>query len=118
MQSLLQRYTFGMLTHLARTAACNQVHSIHRRCACLLLMCRDRVERNAFPLTHDLLATQLGARRASVTESAKTLQRAGIIDYHRGRIRIVDSPRLEANACEDYSLSKTAFDRVFVGPAA
>jgi len=47
-----------------------------------------------------------------VTEAAGTLQRAGIIDYHRGCVTIRDSAGLEAAACEDYQLSREAYDRL------
>ena len=113
MQTQLQRYTLALINQLGRTAGCNRLHSVDKRCARWLMMSRDRVGRDTFPLTHESLAGTLGVRRASVTEAAGTLQRAGIIDYHRGCITIRDSAGLEAAACEDYQLSREAYDRLY-----
>src|ERR1700737_4872588 len=95
-----------MRKQLTRTAGCNRLHSVEERCARWLLMGRERVGRDTFPLTHEGLASLLGVRRASVTEAAGVLQGQGIIEYHRGSITILDPQRLEAAACEDYRLSR------------
>jgi CRP-like cAMP-binding protein len=113
MQTQLQRYTLALINQLGRTAGCNRLHSVEERCARWLMMSRDRVGRDTFPLTHESLAGTLGVRRASVTEAAGTFQRAGIIDYHRGCITIRDSAGLQAAACEDYMLSREAYDRLY-----
>jgi CRP-like cAMP-binding protein len=113
LQTLLQRYSLALINQIVRTAGCNRVHSINERCARWLLMCRDRVGQNQFPLTHDFLARTLGVRRASVSEAAENLQRAGLIRYRQGRINILDGPGLERAACEDYRLSKAAYDRIY-----
>jgi RNA:NAD 2'-phosphotransferase (TPT1/KptA family) len=42
----------------------------------------------------------LGAQRTSVTLSASTLQEAGMIEYKRGKIRILNVDRLRDAACE------------------
>src|SRR3979411_1614046 len=102
MQTQLQRYTLALINQLGRTAGCNRLHSVDQRCARWLLMSRDRVGRDTFPLTPESLAGTLRVRRASVTEAAGTLQRAGIIDYHRGCITIRDSAGLEAAAFGNY----------------
>jgi CRP-like cAMP-binding protein len=114
LQTLLKQYTLALMNQLARTAGCNKVHPVEARCARWLLMCRDRVGRDTFPLTHESLASLLGVRRASVTETAGALQEAGIIHYHRGTLTILDPQRLEAAACEDYRLSKAAYDELYV----
>jgi hypothetical protein len=35
-----------------------------------------------------------------------------LIHYSRGRITVIDRPRLEARACECYQVVKTEFDRL------
>lgn len=111
-QELLQRYSVALMTQIARTAGCNQMHSVSERCARWLLMTLDRVGRDDFPMTHDFLASMLGIRRASVSEAAESLQERGLIQYRLGRIRIVDRTGLEAASCEDYRLSKAAYDQI------
>jgi Mn-dependent DtxR family transcriptional regulator len=67
-------------------------------------MTHDVVDEDQFPMTQDLLAAMLGVRRPSVTLAAGALQRAGIIDYRYGLVRIRDRKRLETSACECYRL--------------
>jgi hypothetical protein len=40
------------------------------------------------------------------------VQRAGLIQYNRGRITVLDRPGLEARACECYAVVKKEFDRL------
>ena len=101
---LLLRYAEAMMVQLAQHAACNRTHSIEQRCARWLLMTRDRVASDEFPLTQQFLAEMLGVRRATVTMIAGALHKAGLIDYSRGRIRIVDGRGLERVACECYDV--------------
>jgi CRP-like cAMP-binding protein len=113
LRMLLQRYALALMNQLAWTSACNRLHSVDERCARWLLMSRDRVGQNAFPLTHERLALILGVRRASVTVAAAALHRAGVIDYHRGWVTILDSHRLESAACEDYRHSRDGYERMY-----
>ena len=46
----------------------------------------------------------LGVRRAGITLTAQTFQRAGIITYRRGRITILNREALEDISCECYQL--------------
>jgi len=63
-------------------------------------------------MTQELIANMLGGRRESVTVAAGHLQEAGLIDYRRGRIRILDRTGLESNVCECYSAVEEEFDRL------
>jgi DNA-binding FadR family transcriptional regulator len=74
-------------------------------------MTQDRVGGDEFPLTHEFLSIMLGVRRAGVSEAAGALQRDGAIRYHRGRVTIVDKPRLVSAACECYAVTCEAFER-------
>jgi CRP-like cAMP-binding protein len=112
LQTLLHRYSLALMTQLARTAGCNVLHSVEKRAARWLLMCRDRAGRDSFPLTHECLASLLGVRRASVSVAAEALQNAGMIGYQRGTITVLDVERLEAASCEDYLLCRAGYDRV------
>jgi CRP-like cAMP-binding protein len=99
---LLMRYTLGLLHEVARTAACSGLHRVEERMARWLLLWRDRVGAERFPVTHDALARMLGVGRPFVTQTARALQQAGLIRYERGVMQIVNPPGLEAVACEDY----------------
>jgi CRP-like cAMP-binding protein len=96
----------------AQTAACNVLHSIEQRCARWLLMSSDRARTDYLILTQEYVAAMLGVRRASVTEVAGTLQRAGLIEYHSGRITILDREALAASACECYALDRDRLTRL------
>jgi CRP-like cAMP-binding protein len=85
-----------------QSAACNAVHSVEQRLARWLLMAHDRMGQNEFPLTQEFVAMMLGTSRPTVTVVAGTLQKAGLITYHRGRITIVDRETLESASCECY----------------
>jgi CRP-like cAMP-binding protein len=115
LQEVLRRYALALMGQLTRTAGCNRVHPIEERCARWLLMTRDRVGADEFPLTHDFLAAMLGVRRPSVTVAAGILQQAGLIDYRRGQMRILDGERLEAASCEDYRLTREIYEQLFGG---
>jgi CRP-like cAMP-binding protein len=112
LQDLLLRYTQAFITQIAQTAACNRAHKIEQRLARWLLMCQDRAHSNDLELTHEFIATMLGARRAGVTEAAGQLQHAGFISYRRGNVTIIDRPGLETMSCECYPVVKKVFDRL------
>jgi CRP-like cAMP-binding protein len=116
---LLRRYAHAYMTQVSQTAGCNAIHDVGQRCARWILMTHDRVNRTAgtIPLTHDFLAAMLAVRRASVTEAAQELQRAGLIAYTRGQLRVVDRSGLERASCECYATVHDHFARLFGGPA-
>jgi CRP-like cAMP-binding protein len=107
----LQRYSLTFAMEITQIAACNRLHEVEERLARWLLMCADRIQSNALPLTQEFLGQMLGTRRSSVTVAAGILQKAGIISYNRGDVKIVDRPKLEAAACECYGLMQRQRDR-------
>jgi CRP-like cAMP-binding protein len=112
LQDLLLRYTQAFITQIAQTAACNRAHPIEARLSKWLLMCEDRANSKALELTHEFIATMLGARRASVTEAALNLRSRGLIDYRRGHVTIRDRQGLELVTCECYPMVKKEFARL------
>lgn len=113
----LNRYTQGLLTLVSQSSACNRVHEVEKRCARWLLMTHDRVDGDAFDLTHLFLSQMLGVRRATVTEVAGKLQRMGLIEYTRGRITVVDRAGLETASCECYGVIRSELARLTGGEA-
>jgi CRP-like cAMP-binding protein len=112
LQDLLLRYTQAFITQIAQTAACNRAHTIDGRLAKWLLMCADRANSTELALTHEFIATMLGARRAGVTEAAFQLKSKGLISYKRGHVTISDREGLEALSCECYPLVRKEFTRL------
>jgi Mn-dependent DtxR family transcriptional regulator len=53
----------------------------------------------------------LGVRRSSRAEVVATLEKAGLIRYHRGTMTLLDPQGLEARCCECYQVLKE-FDRL------
>jgi CRP-like cAMP-binding protein len=114
LHNLLLRYTQALMNMLAQSVACNRLHSIEERCCRWLLLTRDRVNSNEFPLTQEFLSQMLGVRRASVSEVAAVLQKAGLIQYHRGKMMILNRKGLEADSCECYQIIKKEFDQLLL----
>ncbi len=113
LRTLLLRYALLHHGQVARTAACNGRHHTDQRLARWLLMAHDRAEGDEYPMTHEFLGMMLGVRRAGITVAAGALQKAGLISYRVGRMRITDRPGLENSACECYGISRRASDRLF-----
>lgn len=109
---LLRRYAAYSLRNAKQSVACNALHSMEERMCRWLLMTQDRVGKEEFCLTHELLAAMLGVRRQSVSVVAGTLQKAGFIAYRHGVMRVVDRDGLEAASCECYRVTETLYDRI------
>ena len=112
MMRLLLRYTQALITQMSQTAVCNRHHSLDQQLCRWLLLSLDRLQSNDLYMTQQLIANMLGVRREGVTEAAGKLQKAGLIEYRRGRIRVLDRPGLEKRVCECYQVVKKEFDRL------
>lgn len=112
MQHLLLRYTQTLLTQMAQTAVCNRHHSIDQQLCRWLLLSLDRLPSSDVTMTQELIASMLGVRREGVTEAAGKLQAAGLIQYQRGQISVLDRGGLESRCCECYAVVKRESDRL------
>lgn len=113
---LINRYVLMQGLQIAQIAACNRLHEIDQRLARWLLMCRDRVDSDLLPVTHESLAQMLGTGRPSVTLAAGMLQKTKVIENARGAVRILNREKLESAACECYKAIQQ-FNRVLESPA-
>ena len=111
-QQLLLRYTQALLTQMCQTAACNRHHSIEQQLCRWLLLTLDRMPSNELVMTQELVANALGVRREGITEAAGKLQRAGVIQYRRGHIAVLDRSGLEIGACECYAVVRKEVHRL------
>ncbi len=109
---LLLRYTQALITQMAQTAVCNRHHSLDQQLCRWLLLSLDRLHSDELVMTQELIANMLGVRREGVTEAAGHLQEAGLIQYRRGHIKVLDRRRLEARACECYGVVKREYARL------
>ena len=116
MLAIMLRYAHAVFNQVALSAACNNFHSIEQRCCRWLLMTHDRSGKDEFSLTHEFLAMMLGVRRPTVTLVAVGLQHAGLIQYRRGAVTIVNRAGLEAASCECYETVKSAWRRLLPEP--
>jgi CRP-like cAMP-binding protein len=112
LQHLALRYTQALITQMAQTAVCNRHHSVEQQLCRWLLLSLDRLPSNELAMTQELIANMLGVRREGVTEAAGRLQKAGLIEYSRGHIVVIDRPKLEARVCECYAVVKREYDRL------
>jgi CRP-like cAMP-binding protein len=109
---LLLRYTQALITQMVQTAACNRHHSLDQQLCRWLLLSLDRLQSSELVMTQELIANMLGVRREGVTEAALNLQRAGLIEYQRGRITVLDRPGLERRTCECYAVVRKEYERL------
>ena len=109
---LLLRYTMALIVQMSQTAVCNRHHSLDQQLCRWLLLSLDRLSGNELSMTQELIANMLGVRREGVSESALKLQKDGLIRYSRGRITVLDRPRLEHRTCECYAVVKAEYDRL------
>jgi CRP-like cAMP-binding protein len=112
LQHLLLLYTQALIAQMAQTAVCNRHHSLDQQLCRWLLLSLDRLRSGELTMTQELIANMLGVRRQGVVEAAGNLQKAGLIDYRRGRILVLDRPGLEARVCECYAVVKREYDRL------
>ncbi len=109
---LFLRYTQALITQMTQTAVCNRHHTVVQQLARWLLLSLDRLPSDSLSMTQELIANTLGVRREGVTEAAGKLQKAGLIKYSRGRITVLDRPRLELAVCECYEVVRAEFRRL------
>lgn len=112
LHEIMGRYAQVTMGQMMRSTACNALHQVHERCCRWLLMTQDRVHRDDFQLSHEFLGMMLGVRRQTVTVVARRLQKAGLIRYVHGHVRILNRKGLEAASCECYAAIREQFSRL------
>src|ERR1700678_4266443 len=109
---LMLRYTQALITQMTQTAVCNRHHSLDQQLCRWLLLSIDRLQGTKLVMTQELIANMLGVRREGVSEAALNLQKAGLIQYARGRIPILNRKGLESRTCECYAVVTREYDRL------
>jgi len=104
LEKQLQRFALILAMQSTQVAACNRLHDVEERLARWLMMSQDRIDTKIMPLTQEFLGQMLGTRRASVSLAAGTLQKAGLINYTRGNVTVLDRTKLAEAACDCYAI--------------
>ena len=106
-RNLMSTYIHAFLEQVMVSVACNGAHSLKQRLARWLLMMRDRSDGDELPITQGLLAEMLGVQRPTITNAARGLERAGLIERGRRQVTILDRQGLAEQSCECYQLVRT-----------
>lgn len=110
MRRLLAAHADAFASQLMQSAACNARHDTDQRLARWLLTMADRSGQTTLAFTQHAAAEMLGVQRPTVTLSARMMQSAGLIDYRRGVVTVVDRPGLMDLVCECYGIIRDKYD--------
>jgi len=113
MQLLMLRYTQALLTQMGQTAVCNRHHSVDQQLCRWLLLRLDRMETDELTMTQEAVVAMVGVRREDVIAAFGRLRSAGLLDYSKSHITVVDRAGLEARSCECYGVVKSESERLF-----
>jgi CRP-like cAMP-binding protein len=113
-RDIFVNYSETLLSQVQQTVACNALHTTEERVCRWLMMMHDRAEGEYLTYTHEFLSHVLGVNRKSITLAAQSMQAAGLIGYHRGRMQVLDRPGLEKASCECYGIVKRRLDAFLV----
>jgi CRP-like cAMP-binding protein len=111
LHKLLHGYVQVAFVQITRSAICNRFHNLGQRFARWLLITHDHAKSDTFPMTHEFISHLLGVRRVDVTQSARILQRKGLINYKRGNITVIDRQGLEDTSCNCYRIVRDEIER-------
>jgi CRP-like cAMP-binding protein len=112
LQNLVDRYQAILLMQAQQNAACHALHSVRSRFCRWMLQSADMIGSNTFSLTQGFLSHMMGVRRTTVTVEAHSVAQAGLIQYRRGHITIINRDGLEECACECYTVIREETNRL------
>jgi CRP-like cAMP-binding protein len=118
LRAACQAYATAIFGQVLQTIACHSVHTMEERCARWLLLVHDRSNGDTLALTQAFLAQMLGVHRSTAAAVTRTLQRAGLIRYCLGDIRVLDRAGLESAACECYGIDRDRYQGLLPGAFA
>jgi CRP-like cAMP-binding protein len=115
-QIAMLRYTQALIAQMTQVSMCTRRHTVEKQLCRWLLMAFERHDYKDLPVTHEAIAQLLGVRREGVTEAAGRLQASGLIQYGRGRIRILDRAGLDGHGCECCATIRREYARLLDAP--
>jgi CRP-like cAMP-binding protein len=112
LNGLIKKYLAVRVHQLGLSAACEHFHEISPRLAKWLLMSQDRAQSPTFLMTHEFISLMLGVRRVGITTTAADFRRRGLIEYHRGEMRVLNRNALKAEACSCYQKNREIYSTI------
>lgn len=113
---LLDTVVEARFAQATQCAACNLLHSIEQRLARWLLTARFHARSDTLNITQQFVSEMLGANRSTVNLTLGIFERAGLIEFRRGVVHIVDAGKLGDVACECYAVIEKVFQTWRTGP--
>lgn len=102
-------FLYSLTAQSLLTVACNRMHTLMERCCRWLLTIQDRAGRSDLPLTQENLAILLGSGRPRINHLLAALEKAGLVQRHRGRITLLERAELEKRACNCYRVNRNGY---------
>jgi CRP-like cAMP-binding protein len=106
------RFAQALIAQMAQTALCNTAHTAEQQLCRWLLLSLDGLPSSEQTIPRELLAEMPGLRSDEVTQAVMGLWAAGSIQYRRGKILVLDRPKLARRSCECYGLVKRESERL------
>ena len=106
------RFTQSLITQMSQIVACNHHHPLEQQFSRWLLFYADRANSNLVTCTQETISNMLGVRRKRMAKAANNLQKTGLIQYSRGKIKLIHRSMLEQHTCECYATVKSVYDRL------
>lgn len=105
-------YKLYAFAQAQQNVACNAHHTVQQKLCKWLTRTHDLVG-DDLPLAQEFIAIMIGVRRTSVSDAARELHKVGMIDYSRGKIRVISKDKLEKGACECARHFRELYRRAF-----
>ena len=102
LRRITNTYLQIFMSRIVQAGACSIAHGWEGRFARWLLQVQDRTGKDAVDLSRESMAEMLNVPRQKVTVMAGAFNRAGLIQYQDGQLRILSRQGLEEVSCECY----------------
>ncbi|WP_210246259.1 Crp/Fnr family transcriptional regulator [Aureimonas fodinaquatilis] len=107
----LLKYSYTATLQTVEAAHSFSHNTVAERLARWLLLAHDRANSDDIFLTHTVLASMIGARRAGVTDAVAILEGEGMIKAMRGHIIVLDRDALIVRTAGCYGSSEAEYAR-------
>lgn len=109
LQLILNRFITVVSVQMGETIGAFALHRIDIRLARWILLRHDRLGGDEILAHHDEIADNLGARRASITDSLHVIEGEGLVRCRRGRIWVRNRVALEQMAARCYGVAELQY---------